>query len=184
MTVAGGRTDILAPSPAEVTKFHINSDVDGSPKAQHHTLGPGPNQAAAGNHSHDGGGSTTIDFSTLTASDVSTALANSPIPWIALPFSGGWTDYATGFQLCAYRLVGDEVQVRGMMKHATTTTTGAFATLPVGYRPSLAVQFIGIASGPGIADLRVNTAGVMTVSYGTGGSGASVALWTIRFSIL
>lgn len=45
------------PTAKQVLDFHTNSDADGSPKAQHHTLGPGPNQAAAGNHTHDGGNS-------------------------------------------------------------------------------------------------------------------------------
>ena len=49
------------PNAKQVTDFHTHSDVDGSPKSQHHTLGPGPNQAAAGNHTHDGGQSTTLD---------------------------------------------------------------------------------------------------------------------------
>lgn len=32
---------------------HEGCDVDSSPAAIHHTIGPGPNQAAAGNHTHD-----------------------------------------------------------------------------------------------------------------------------------
>lgn len=32
---------------------HAFSDVDDSRDALHHTLGPGPNQAAQGNHTHD-----------------------------------------------------------------------------------------------------------------------------------
>jgi hypothetical protein len=50
-----------APTAAQVTKIHENADKDGSPKAIHHTLGPGPNQAAAGNHTHDGGQSAKLD---------------------------------------------------------------------------------------------------------------------------
>lgn len=49
--------DPTLPSAKEVEKFHQNADVDGSSKALHHTLGPGPNQAAAGNHNHRGGDS-------------------------------------------------------------------------------------------------------------------------------
>ena len=49
------------PTSKQVTDFHTNSDVDGSPKAAHHTLGPSPNQAAPGNHTHDGGNSATLD---------------------------------------------------------------------------------------------------------------------------
>ena len=40
-----------------VDDFHENSDVDSRAEAQHHTLGPGPNQAAPGDHTHDGGDS-------------------------------------------------------------------------------------------------------------------------------
>lgn len=40
--------------PADVNKFHKNSDADTSPLAQHHTLGPGANQSSPGDHIHDG----------------------------------------------------------------------------------------------------------------------------------
>lgn len=43
-----------SPLPQEVAKFHARSDVDSSIYAQHHTLGPRPNQAAPGPHKHDG----------------------------------------------------------------------------------------------------------------------------------
>lgn len=42
------------PSPQEVTRNHARSDVDSSRQSQHHTLGNFPNQAAAGDHIHDG----------------------------------------------------------------------------------------------------------------------------------
>lgn len=53
------------PSAEQVTKFHEKADKDASAKALHHTLGPLPNQAAAGNHTHDGGGSTQL-FTSVT----------------------------------------------------------------------------------------------------------------------
>ena len=40
--------------PKEVNDFHRGSDVDSSREAQHHTIGLGPNQSAAGDHRHDG----------------------------------------------------------------------------------------------------------------------------------
>ena len=46
-----------APESEAVSRFHDNDDVDGSKFAHHHTLGALPNQAAAGNHKHDGGDS-------------------------------------------------------------------------------------------------------------------------------
>lgn len=45
------------PTAQEVDDFHTNSDVDLRSESQHHTLGPGPSQAAPGNHKHDGGDS-------------------------------------------------------------------------------------------------------------------------------
>lgn len=38
----------------ESKKLHLNSDVDLSQRAQHHTLGKSRNQASPGNHIHDG----------------------------------------------------------------------------------------------------------------------------------
>lgn len=68
------------PSAKELTDFHTHDDVDGSPKAHHHTLGPGHNQAASGDHNHDGGGSailTPLEGITLTGSrDGNVALAS------------------------------------------------------------------------------------------------------------
>lgn len=48
------------PTAKEVNEFHENDDVDGSPNAHHHTLGPNTGQASPGNHSHDGGSSQEI----------------------------------------------------------------------------------------------------------------------------
>lgn len=52
---------VLAEKPKataeEVEEFHTNSDVDTRRESQHHTLGSGSTQAAAGNHKHDGGDS-------------------------------------------------------------------------------------------------------------------------------
>ncbi len=48
------------PTTEEVERFHTNSDVDLRAESQHHTLGSSPSQAAAGNHTHDGGDSPLI----------------------------------------------------------------------------------------------------------------------------
>ena len=39
----------------QVDDFHEQSDLNTRSEAQHHTLGPSQNQAAPGNHNHDGG---------------------------------------------------------------------------------------------------------------------------------
>lgn len=43
-----------APEPRDVNFFHQRSDKDSGTNAQHHTLGTGHNQAASGDHVHDG----------------------------------------------------------------------------------------------------------------------------------
>lgn len=43
-----------SPDPMAVRLFHLYSDVDTDLNAQHHTIGPGNNQAAAGSHTHNG----------------------------------------------------------------------------------------------------------------------------------
>lgn len=41
------------PTPQEVNAYHKAADKDASKNALHHTLGLRPNQAAAGNHTHN-----------------------------------------------------------------------------------------------------------------------------------
>lgn len=56
-----GIIDKSKPDAKVVKDYHTNADTDGSAKAIHHTLGPGANQAAAGNHTHDGGNSAVLE---------------------------------------------------------------------------------------------------------------------------
>jgi hypothetical protein len=55
----------ISPNTEEVNAFHLNSDKDSSALALHHTLGVGPSQAAAGNHTHDGKNSPRVKFDDL-----------------------------------------------------------------------------------------------------------------------
>lgn len=48
------------PPPRDVNSFHARSDLDSGQFAQHHTIGIGHNQAAAGDHTHDGSNSRLI----------------------------------------------------------------------------------------------------------------------------
>jgi hypothetical protein len=60
-----------APVPAEeVNLFHLNSDRDAGPTAQHHTLGIGPSQASPGNHTHDGRNSKRIELKNLLGQSI------------------------------------------------------------------------------------------------------------------
>lgn len=78
-------------SPQEVNDLHHKSDVDVSALSQHHTLGPRPNQAAPGNHTHDLSGLMS-DFTLTGAKGGNVALANL-ITELAARF--GFTDSTT-----------------------------------------------------------------------------------------
>lgn len=70
-------------STNESKRQHFNSDVDSSFQAQHHTLGPGRNQAAPGNHIHDGITSPKIGALAVGSS------ASTPVPAFTLTGSKG-----------------------------------------------------------------------------------------------
>jgi hypothetical protein len=63
----------------EVSLFHLNSDRDAGPTAQHHTLGLGPSQASPGNHTHDGRNSKRLDLKELTSKSVSFTVAGGTL---------------------------------------------------------------------------------------------------------
>lgn len=50
--ITRGAVDLSQWKSQDVSNLHNMSDVDSGQLAQHHTLGLGPNQAAAGNHNH------------------------------------------------------------------------------------------------------------------------------------
>ena len=57
------------PTAKRIDDLHTNADTDTRAEALHHTLGPGPAQAAAGNHTHDGGNSSLLwEGTTLSGS--------------------------------------------------------------------------------------------------------------------
>lgn len=58
-------------SAEQVEELHRNSDVDTRPEAQHHTLGPGPTQAARGDHRHRGGDSVPLLDDMIITGDLS-----------------------------------------------------------------------------------------------------------------
>lgn len=82
-----------APSAKDVEQFHTNSDADVRPQSQHHTIGVGPNQAAAGDHNHyDGKSAQLFAGKTITGSKTNgTALASV----IQILVDGGAVDAST-----------------------------------------------------------------------------------------
>lgn len=73
--------DVL--SAIESNRQHFNSDVDSSQRSLHHTLGPGRNQAAPGDHIHDGITSPKIGALVPGAS------ASNPVPAFTLTGAKG-----------------------------------------------------------------------------------------------
>jgi len=57
--------------------------------------------------------------------------------WTPVTFQNGWSNSGGTHQLGAYRLLGDQVQLRGLVKGGTNAA--AIFTLPAGYRPTATV---------------------------------------------
>lgn len=122
----------------------------------------------------------------LSPATVATMLNISPA-WIPLNglYQGGWVDYGAPYGPAKYRKVlNDEVQLRGLIQSGVV---GPICTLPVGYRP-LYEPIITVACYFGNAEIRINTAGVVSVASVSGTASASAPTWTsltgVRFSTL
>ena len=105
--------------------------------------------------------------------------SRSPLSqWTAPTLAGSWVRYGDGALGPAYRRVGDEVHVRGVVKSGS----GTILTLPVGYRP-VGICIYTVTAAAGVARIQVGTDGAVTVAlYAAGGSNALVSLDGIRFS--
>jgi hypothetical protein len=80
----------------QVKDFHLNSDVDQSFIAQHHTLGPLTNQASPGDHIHDGSTSKRLQLANLEGQSIPFAvqggtLGTQPTFTGAPLFTGSYT---------------------------------------------------------------------------------------------
>ena len=92
-TRKGGPVLPSALSAEQVEEMHRNSDLDTRTEAQHHTLGPSPTQASAGDHRHRGGDSLPLlDDMTITG-DISDGTVIPSI--IACLVALGATDSST-----------------------------------------------------------------------------------------
>lgn len=156
------------PTTKEVRDFHTNSDVDGSPKSQHHTLGPGPNQAAPGNHTHDGGGSTALDPEVLPVwTSLTSLLVN------------GWGSFGAPYSSPKYMVDRQKIYLHGMIKNAVTSTTGVLFTLPTGARPFDQTMLWAECSVNGICRIEAYPNGDVSVISYNGGNGNWISLDTI-----
>ena len=68
------------------------------------------------------------------------APVGTPTAWTPLTYINGWGTLAAGsFSPLSYRMVGDVVQMRGVISRSTALTVPSsvqVSTLPVGFRPS------------------------------------------------
>jgi hypothetical protein len=146
MTERGLPTAFVAPTAREINAMHSKSDVDTDANAQHHTLGTRADQAAPGNHTHDGSTSKTLDRAYWG-------------PWQTLTEAGcvitNVVDYGNGYGPPGIRksIDGEEIHMRGVML-ATTDMAADFVViqLPVGYRPGINVPLIVPGDVQGAAD--------------------------------
>jgi hypothetical protein len=97
-------------------------------------------------------------------------------PWIGLGLLAPWVNYNAGFAPAAYRKIGDQVQVRGLI---TGGTTQQIAALPPGYRPILQA-LMSTMSSTGGCRVDAGSNGALTVST----NAAWVSLDGVLFSTI
>jgi hypothetical protein len=107
-----------------------------------------------------------------------TWLTNTPTAWANLTMQNAWVSYGTGYAP-QYRKIGDEVQIRGLMKSGATST--AAFTLPVGFRPAYEESFVELGAGA-LSAISIATNGIATVQPPTPTAPTYMYLSGIRFS--
>ncbi|WP_252251313.1 pyocin knob domain-containing protein [Clostridium sp. VAP52] len=76
--------------------------------------------------------------------------------WLDLPLNSGITNYDN----CMYRKIGNKVTLTGRAK-GISGTSGSIGTLPSGYRPSKACNFVVIINCGKSVSLTITTAGII-----------------------
>lgn len=117
--------------------------------------------------------------------------ANPPLQpasvWQTATYQNGWTTWdAGGTRPAQFRLVGDEVEMRGCIKAGTIAWGTAAFTLPAGYRPPTASLSWPVNSLGGVASCDVFSDGRVSFAVNTTGS-MPAAGWVyidpVRFSV-
>lgn len=95
--------------------------------------------------------------------------------WIPLTLINSWQNWGGAFQTARARKFNGAVHVQGSIKSGAQAAIHSNA-LPVGMRPAATLPFLGAANA-GVAEIRVDNAGVINLSgYYAGGSNAIVSL--------
>jgi hypothetical protein len=110
----------------------------------------------------------------------------TPTPWIKVTaFQNGWVNYdasGTAWAHAAYRKVGDEVAIRGLV--ASGPAGSAVFTLPAGYRPPYGLIFACDCANSTHVRIDANANGQIFVqSPMSGGNTGYLSLANIRFSV-
>jgi len=102
---------------------------------------------------------------------------SGPVAWIAPTFTNSWVNYGSGFQSAGYRIVGDMVQLRGLIKSGTLGL--AAFTLPAGYRPTANLLLSGVISVHAAQATSAASAGTAhTHTFGVNDYGGRVDIGT------
>ena len=112
----------------------------------------------------------------------------SPTPaWIRPTFENGWSDYGyPGWEMAAYRKIGDIVYLRGLVSRAAgDLNQQPMFTLPIGYRPPTPLIFNVNASTTSYANARldVQNTGAVYVNDGRPGYAGFTSLSGVYFSV-
>lgn len=96
------------------------------------------------------------------------------LPWQNLAFLNGWVRYSTGFQPFSFKMLGNQVLLRGLVKSGTATHIG---TLPVGARPMNSSIFNQKCSG-GSTRVDITAQGAIIITLSGGDVVGAPATWT------
>ena len=102
--------------------------------------------------------------------------------WNTLSLLNGWeVADALSYPVLQYKVTGNQVHLRGMIKHSTTSTVGIIANMPSGTRPLKMLILTAMTSG-GLARIDVGANGDLWVQgYRAGGNGSYVSLTGLTY---
>jgi hypothetical protein len=112
----------------------------------------------------------------------------TPSAWITPTLVNGWSHWGSGYPNGQYRLNGDVVEFRGLIKVTNTLASGlTIFTLPAGYRPTAGTAVLVALGSNGTTEvmkrINVSTAGAVVMSGGFSFAGTSwLSLEGLRFS--
>lgn len=122
--------------------------------------------------------------SEISASAFGVPVANqlnalAPTAWTSVTFQNSWSNF-DGTRLVKYRKVGDEVQLRGVMKGGTTTYNVPAFTLP--YAPPVGPALFVCGASGGYVYIQVFVTGIVSVELVGGSSNTYVYVDGVFFS--